>query len=976
MIDQKTYFNPFPGLRSFEENEEYLFFGREKQIDDLLDQLEQTHFLAVVGTSGSGKSSLVKSGLLPSLHTGFIRGIGKGWRIGVFRPGDNPIGNLASCLCSGEFIVEEDEGEKFNLQPIVESVLRRSDQGILNVVDQFLNKLPENILLVADQFEELFRFSKYEKTSHKGTRDAVLFINLLLAAIEDRKRRIYVVFTMRSDYIGNCTEFRGLPEVLNTGQYLIPRMTRNEIQLAITGPIAVSGAKISLQLVSILLNEVGDDLDQLPILQHALMRTYDYWSEHTNREVPITTEHYQSIGKMELALSYHADEAYNELTEKQKIICAGLFKALTETGTISGGVRKPTKLAELSELLAVDKNVLIPIINVFSKGGRSFLMPPFEVEINDDSVIDISHESLMRVWIRLVDWFKEDINSIETYLKLCKDAESYQEGRGSLLKNPELAIMLKWREKQEPTKDWGSRYDLSYARAINFLENSKVKFDQEVLKKSLAQKRKFKRNKLVIYFMSIALIICISVGAYAFLQKEKAEEQTIRAGRNEKLARNNEKRAKQNAKEARENERKAITARSEADAQKLKAEENEKEANLQKLKAEENEKEANLQKLKAEKLKGISDAIKMAFAAEKNLDLNKIDSAIVQSKKAHNLFITNGNEERQNQIYTALNRSLFEGKSRKDNFYNHINSIGISTIIRSKSSKEFISLDNSKKLVFFKLDDTNKIIPLNIDGFENIDLAIYSSNGNYIICTKKTSSVEGELLIYNEKNKQLIKRVPFSNHIKSLNSFQHLKQQFIAFKEKDNSFLLNLNTLENNQFQNIDENNFFTFSENGGYFISKEKNIALLYQVVFNQSLPKLNFIKKIKSPSNITTFQFSKDENKLAIGTSGGMVLIYNTNDLSEPIKILKHKNVKISDLDFVEMNNQNFIISASYDNTINLVNIENSKDFISLKGHKSWVKNIIVDRKNKILYSVSEDASFRYWYLDQNELVNQLKN
>ena len=418
MVDQKTYFNPFPGLRSFEEHEEYLFFGREKQIDDLLDQLEQTHFLAVIGTSGSGKSSLVKSGLLPSLHSGFIRGVGKGWRIGVFRPGDNPIGNLASCLCSSEFVVEENEEENFNLQPIVESVLRRSDQGISNVVDQFLNKLPENILIVADQFEELFRFSKYERTSSKGTRDAVLFINLLLAAIRDRKRRIYVVFTMRSDFIGNCTEFRGLPEAMSAGQYLIPRMSRNEIQLAITGPVAVAGAEISPQLVSMLLNEVGDNPDQLPILQHALMRTYDYWSEHTNREVPITIEHYQSVGKMELALSYHADEAYYELTEEQKIICATLFRSLTETGTVVGGVRRPTKLLELCELLAVDKDTLIPIINVFRQHGRSFLMPSLEIELHDESVIDISHESLMRVWVRLIDWFKEEMNSAEIYLKL------------------------------------------------------------------------------------------------------------------------------------------------------------------------------------------------------------------------------------------------------------------------------------------------------------------------------------------------------------------------------------------------------------------------------------------------------------------------------------------------------------------------------------------------------------------------------
>ena len=419
----------------------------------------------------------------------------------------------------------ENEEENFNLQPIVESVLRRSDQGISNVVDQFLNKLPENILIVADQFEELFRFSKYEKISSKGTRDAVLFVNLLLAAIGDRKRRIYVVFTMRSDFIGNCTEFRGLPEAMGTGQYLIPRMSRNEIQLAITGPVAVAGAEISPQLVSMLLNEVGDNPDQLPILQHALMRTYDYWSAHTNGKAPITIEHYQSVGKMELALSYHADEAYYELTEEQKIICTALFRSLTETGTVVGGVRRPTKLLELCELLAVDKDTLIPIINVFRHHGRSFLMPSLEIELHDESVIDISHESLMRVWIRLIDWFKEEMNSAEIYLKLCKDAASYQDGKGSLLVNPELAITLKWRDKQRPTEGWGARYNISYIRAINFLEQSKVNNDFIIEQKELSRKYKLKKTKRILAAVSVLFFAAVVAALFAYTAMNTAKEQ-------------------------------------------------------------------------------------------------------------------------------------------------------------------------------------------------------------------------------------------------------------------------------------------------------------------------------------------------------------------------------------------------------------------------------------------------------------------
>ena len=383
--------------------------------------------------------------------------------------------------------------------------------------------------------------------------------------------------------------------------------------------------------------------------------------------------------------------------------------------------------------------------------------------------------------------------------------------------------------------------------------------------------------------------------------------------------------------------------------------------------------EALIAEKEAKRLKNISDAIKMAFEAEKNLDLNKIDSAIVQSKKAHNLFVNNANLERENQIYSALNRSFFEGMSKKDNFYNNKNSIGFSTITQSNRSQEFMTLDNSKRLSFHSADDTGKINTLKKE-FKNIDLALYSINGDFIVLTKKTSDGNAEILIYNERNKQLIKSFPFSGQIKSLNSFQNLNQQFISFKSNKNSFLMNLNVLKYSPFENNDDNDSFVFSENGGYFMSKKKNIALLYQVTFDQSLPKLTLIKTVENQSNISTFQFSSDENNLAIGTSNGEVLIYNTNNL-QSIKISKHKNVKISDLDFVEINNQSFLISASYDNTINLINIENNNYFLTLKGHKSWVKNITVNKKNKILYSVSEDASFRYLYLDQSALENQLK-
>ena len=966
--------NPYIGLRPFKENDNHLFFGRDKQIKNIIINLKNTGFTAIIGSSGSGKSSLIRSGLIPALKKGIRKGQGEGWKIGIFKPGYDPIGSLAKSLISLGITNYNSKDTKINnSKEHTSSILRSHENGISNVLNDFTKENSENILIIIDQFEEIFRGHINEKGYPAGSRDFSLFVNLILNTLSNK--RVYIVLSMRSDFLADCTRFFGLPEALNKGQYLIPRMTKDEVNEVITKPLRLINATISETLVERILNQIENRQTQLPILQHTLMRIVDFWKNKSNSQGSIDIEHYNAVGGLEKALSNHADEAYLELkTEEDKNIIKSIFKSITDTSSNSDGIRRPCSLVKLSQQINVSEAKIKEVIKGFRSSERSFIFPSLTQEINGEDMIDISHESLMREWERLKNWLTEELDSSKIYLNLCSLATLYQEGRGSLLINPELAIVLKWKEKQRPTEAWGSRYDTSFPRAINFLEDSKIKFDAELLRKSLGQKRKSKRNKRLLIFFSVLSILLLGLTFFA-------NQETERATKNEKIAieakedadksalaaKESAENAAEAAVKATKNEKIAIDAKEDADKSAFAAKISENSAQTAKIKAQKAEQ-------KATRLKNISDAIKLAFEAEKNLDLNKIDSAIVQSKKAHNLFINNGNLERENQIYSALNRSLFEGKSKKGNFYNNINSTGFSTISQSNSSKEFMTLDNSKKVSFYISDDTGKINTLKKE-FKNIDLALYSINGDFIILTKKLSNGEGELLIYNEKNKQLIEMFTFSSHIKSLNSFQHLNQQYISFKGNNNSFLLNLNIVKYYQYGNSDENDLFSFSGKGGYFISKKNNIALLYQVTFNQSSPKLTLIKTIETLSNITSYQFSKDDNMLAIGTQEGAVLIYNTNNSFE-VKILKHKNVKISDLDFVKINNQNFVVSASYDNTINLVNIENNNDFLTLKGHKSWVKNITVDQENKILYSVSEDASFRYWYLDQNALENQLKN
>ena len=521
-----TRLNPFPGLRSFEEDEDYLFFGREKQTDELLKKLGNTHFLAVIGTSGSGKSSLVKSGLLPYLHSGYMAKAGSSWKVAVSRPGNDPIGNMARSMASASVLYDyEEESEESMYAAIIESTLRRSSLGLSETVKQSQIAAHENLLIVIDQFEELFRFDRYEKKNQEGKRDSLHFISLLLAASQQRHVPIYIVFTMRSDFLGECTQFRGLAEAINEGQYLIPRMTRDEQKTAITGPVAVGGASITPRLLTRLLNDVGDNPDQLPILQHSLMRTWDYWESHHENNEPIDLHHYEAIGTMKKALSLHAEEAFNQLsTDRERKLCEMLFKSLTDKGAGGQGIRRPCKLSEICLIAGASPDEVIPIIEVFRKPGISFLMPPSNIPIENDSIIDISHESLMRVWTRLIGWAEEESQSAEVYLRLSEAAALYHEGKTQLWTGPELQLTLNWKEEYEPNEIWANRYDHYYERAFLFLDYSKKAQETAIEEKEKRRKAVLRRTRLFASVLGVAFLISILILIYAVDQQQKAQQ--------------------------------------------------------------------------------------------------------------------------------------------------------------------------------------------------------------------------------------------------------------------------------------------------------------------------------------------------------------------------------------------------------------------------------------------------------------------
>lgn len=285
VADDKDFaLNPYPGYRPYDTTDADLFFGREKQTYEVIEHLSAKHFTAVVGTSGTGKSSLIHAGVLPLLHGGYIFQERALWNIIKFQPGSSPIKNLAKELCRKNFLSNIAQGEELQITALNEW-LHRSENALVQIYEQqnALNKSYEQsqsedtvkqpkLLIFVDQFEELFRM-KDERM--KWEEETTAFIDLLLTAKEHKQ--IYLVITMRSDYIGHCSIFPELATSISTCQYLVPRMKREELEEAIAGPAKVAGAALSEQLVTQILNDAGKRADELPVLQHALMRTYEEW---------------------------------------------------------------------------------------------------------------------------------------------------------------------------------------------------------------------------------------------------------------------------------------------------------------------------------------------------------------------------------------------------------------------------------------------------------------------------------------------------------------------------------------------------------------------------------------------------------------------------------------------------------------------------------------------------------------------------
>lgn len=391
---------PFVGLRPFDIDDHHWFHGRDAEIAALRRKIRSNRFTAVIGAAGCGKSSLVRAGILPALVEGGCQPI-------VIKPGSSPIARLAAALsdsacnkttCGSIKHPQAVPGTDHDHTKLRPSLLREISRQLASETQQ--------LILVIDQFDELFRYGEEVRKTDKSAseKEKHAFVELLLTAVSQHTSRLHVIITMRTDFLNHCTAYAGLAEVLEAAQYLVQLPQRNQLEEIIRAPIAKAGGKIDEKLLQRILVDVAEQTDALPTLQHTLKRL---WEVAQGDPRWLSEQNYYTIGGLANSIHVKAEQITSNLRRDHKedfVTLECVMKSIAALDEQGRAIRRPQKRSTLLRLVTESlgdskaaNDSLSRVLNTLASEEISFV----QLGDDDDVEVDIGHEVLIRSWRRL-----------------------------------------------------------------------------------------------------------------------------------------------------------------------------------------------------------------------------------------------------------------------------------------------------------------------------------------------------------------------------------------------------------------------------------------------------------------------------------------------------------------------------------------------------------------------------------------------
>ncbi len=508
--------NPYRGLRPFQAADQRYFFGREQLVETLIQRLNEQgteiipRFLAVIGPSGSGKSSLVRAGLIPAFWRGNLTG-SECWFIVDMLPGAHPLDELEIALLQ----VAADQA------PNLREQLDQDVRGLLRVAKLILPKDDSELVVVVDQFEEVFTLLEDEV-------ERVHFLDLLYTAVTDPHSRVRVIVTMRADFYDRPLHYPEFGELMRSRMETVLPLSAGELERAIRRPAEMVGLTFEDGLVATILDEVHYQPGALPLLQYALTELFD---RRQNRV--LTRKAYQEIGGTVGALATRAEDIYEHLSPEGQTLTQQMFLRLV---TLGEGIEDTRRRVPYAEIIALTESttdysssvdLMEDVIDTFANYRLLSLD-------NDPGTrtptVEVAHEAILREWDRLSYWLDESRDDIREERILARSSREWLDSGGD-------ASFLLRGSRLEYFASWAANTDLALtADERNFLEVGQIarqQREQEETERQAHEARLEKRSRRFLWALvgvfAVATVIAIILSGVAFNQSSIAQENAATA---------------------------------------------------------------------------------------------------------------------------------------------------------------------------------------------------------------------------------------------------------------------------------------------------------------------------------------------------------------------------------------------------------------------------------------------------------------
>jgi len=508
-IDLPELANPYKGLRAFQEADAADFFGRAALTEQLLGRLaandDGARFLAVVGPSGSGKSSVVKAGLIPALRKGAMSNSAR-WFITDMLPGTHPFEELEAALL---------RVASSHLPDLLHQ-LTEDRRGLVRAGKRILpNDMEVELVVVIDQFEELFTMVEDENVRRQ-------FIDSLLAATSDPRSRIRIMLTLRADFYDRPLMYPRLAELMRSHAEVIVPMTASELERAIAGPAERVGLALEPGLTLAMINDILGRPAALPLLQYALSELYERRADRL-----LTVAAYQESGGISGALARRADELFNALDPLGQAAVRQLFLRLIVPGEGTEDTRRRVLQIELVSLLG-DERAMDDLIDLYCQFR---LLTLDHNPVTRGPTVEIAHKALLWAWNRLHEWVVAAREELRIQRRLSVAADEWVVSGRDVSYLAAGARLIQFEALRASGTLTLNESESSYLQTsvaererMHLVEQERQQHELALARQSAqAERRAATRLRYLVGLMILAVILAGSLSAFAFTRQQLAD---------------------------------------------------------------------------------------------------------------------------------------------------------------------------------------------------------------------------------------------------------------------------------------------------------------------------------------------------------------------------------------------------------------------------------------------------------------------